>query len=74
MNAIIDFFVSIVDILAAAINFFVNLFQSVLWLVSSIPRMIAGVTAGFSYAPAFVLPFLAASVSIMVVVFLIRLL
>lgn len=74
MNAIIDFFTSIIDIVLTWINYLINWFQSVIWLISAIPRMISGVTAGFSYSPTFILPFLTASVSILVVVFLIRLL
>lgn len=74
MNAIIDFFVSIIDILISLIQLVVTLVTSILWLVTNLPQLISGVTAGFAYAPDFVMPFLAASVAIMVVIMLIRLL
>ena len=74
MNAIIEFFTSIIDILISLIQLVVTLVDSILWLISNLPQMITGVTAGFAYAPSFIMPFLSASVAILVVIMLIRLL
>lgn len=73
MNAIIDFFVSILDILISLVKLLVTLIDSILWLLTNLPQLISGVTAGFAYAPTFMMPFLAASIAVMVVVFIIRL-
>lgn len=74
MNAIIEFFSSIADILLSVINLLVTLVDSVIWVVTNLPQLIAGVTASFAYAPAFLTPFLAASVALLVVFAIIRLL
>lgn len=74
MDAIIDFFTSIIDILVSLVQLVVTLVDSIIWLVTNLPQIQAGVVAGFAYAPTFVMPFLTASVSIMVVIMLIRLL
>lgn len=74
MNAIIDFLTSFVEIFVSLIELVVTLVSSILWLVTNLPQLISGVTAGFAYAPDFLLPFLVTSVSILVVLMLIRLL
>ena len=74
MNAIIDFFTSIIDILVSLIQLVVTLVTSILWLVTNLPQLISGVTAGFAYAPDFIMPFLLCSIAILVVIMLIRLL
>lgn len=74
MNAIIDFFVSIIEILISLVKLLVTLIDSVLWLIANLPQLISGITAGFAYAPTFIMPFLAASLAVMVVIFVVRLL
>lgn len=74
MQAIIDFFTSIIDILVSLIQLVWTLVESVLWLIGNLPQLISGVTAGFAYAPAFMMPFLAASIAILVVFCIIKLL
>lgn len=72
MTAIIDFFTSIIDVLVSLIQLVVTLVSSVLWLIGNLPQIVSGVTAGFAYTPTFLMPFLTASVSIMVVICVIR--
>lgn len=74
MNAIIDFLTSFVEIFVSLIEFFVTMVKSIVWLIGNLPQLISGVTAGFAYAPDFLMPFLVSSVSILVVIMLIRLL
>lgn len=74
MNAIIDFFLSILDILISLVKLLVTLIDSILWLIANLPQLISGITAGFAYAPTFMMPFLAASIAVMVIIFLVRLL
>lgn len=74
MNAIIDFFTSIIDILVSLIQLVVTLVDSILWLIANLPQLISGVTTSFAYAPSFIMPFLSASVAILIVIMLIRLL
>lgn len=74
MNAIIDFFVSILDIIVSLVNMVITSVKSIIWLIASLPRMISGVTAGFAYSPTFILPFLSASIAILLVIFIVRLL
>ena len=74
MNAIIDFFTSFIDVLVALIQRVVTMVTSTVWLITNLPQMIAGVTAGFTYAPDFIMPFLNASVAILVLFMVIKLL
>lgn len=74
MKAIIDFFTSIIDILVSLIQLVVTLVDSVLWLIANLPQLVAGVTAGFAYTPTFLMPFLTASVALLVVFAIIRML
>lgn len=74
MRKIIGFLIGLVDILVALFNLILNLIDGIIWIITNLPELLAGVTASFSYVPAFVLPFLTVSVSIMVVIMLIRLL
>ena len=73
MQAIIDFFTSILDIIMSLLQLVVTFLQSVVWLIGNLPQLIAGATAGFAYAPTFMLPFLTASLAVLVVIFLVRL-
>lgn len=74
MTKIIGFFTSLIDVFVALLNMVINFIQSIIWLTLNLPELLAGVTASFSYVPAFVLPFLTVSLSIMVVLMVIRLL
>lgn len=74
MKAIIDFFTSIIDVLISLIQLVVTLVDSVIWLITNLPQLVAGVSAGFAYAPTFLMPFLAASVALLVVFAVIRML
>ncbi len=74
MNAIIDFFTSIIDILVSLVQLLITLVDSVLWFVTNLPQLVSGITASFAYTPSFLMPFLMASVSLMVVFAIIRLL
>ena len=74
MNAIIDFFTSIIDILVSLIQLVVTLVTSILWLVTNLPQLVSGVTAGFVYAPDFIMPFLVSSIAILIVLMVMKLL
>lgn len=73
MNAIIDFFTSIIDILVSLIQMVVTTVKSILWLIGNLPQIISGVTVGFAFSPSFILPFLGASLALLLVMFVIRL-
>lgn len=74
MKAIIKFFSSFIDILVALGDLLLTLVESVIWFITNLPALIAGITGSFVYTPEFLLPFLTVSVSLMVVLFIIRLL
>lgn len=74
MNAIIDFFTSCIDVLASLIGLVVTMVESIIWLTGNIPQLVAGVTAGFAYAPTFLMPFLSGSVALLVAFAIIRML
>lgn len=74
MSAIVDFFASLIDIILALVNLLVTLVRSVFWVVVNLPQLISGVTAAFSYCPDFLLPFLSASVALLVVFCIMRML
>lgn len=74
MSKIIGFFTSLIDIILALVNLVITVIDGIIWLVLNLPELLAGVTASFSYVPSFVLPFLTVSLSVMVVIMLIRLL
>ena len=74
MSAIIDFFTSIIDILVSLVSLVVTTIKSILWLVLNLPQLVAGVTTGFAYVPDFIMPFLLCSVSLLLIIALIRML
>lgn len=74
MNAIIEFFGSLIDIILSVVQLVITLIDSVLWLITNLPQLLSGVTMGFAYAPSFIVPFLLCSVAVMVVFMIIRLL
>lgn len=74
MEAIISFFTSFVDIIVSVINLLITLVESILWLIGYLPVLVASVTASFGFAPTFLIPFLTASVALLVVFCIIRLL
>ena len=74
MTAIIEWLLGLVDIILALIQLLVTTLHSATWLVMNLPQLVAGVTAGFAYTPDFLFPFLSASVSLLVVFAVIRML
>lgn len=74
MSAIVDFFASIVDILVSLVTLVVTTIKSILWLVVNLPQLVAGVTTGFAYVPDFIMPFLLCSLSLLLIIALIRML
>ncbi len=74
MNAIIKFFSSFIDIIVSIFNLLLTLIEGVIWFITNLPALIAGISSSFAFTPSFLLPFLTVSVSLMVVLFVIRLL
>lgn len=74
MSAILDFFTSLIDIIISLLQLVITLVDSILWLIANLPQLIAGITTSFAYAPSFIMPFLSASLAILIVIMLIRLL
>lgn len=74
MNAIIDFFTSCIDIIVSLLQLLWSFITGVVWLISNLPQIVSGVTAGFAYTPTFLMPFLAGSVALMVAYAIIRML
>ena len=72
MTVIVEFIASFIDVVVALVQRMVTTIDSIIWLVTNIPSMLAGITAGFAYAPTFLMPFLGVSVSLLIVMFLIR--
>lgn len=53
-----DVLYGIVDFIIAIASFIVNTFQSIVWVITSIPSFVGTITALFAYCPTFLLVFL----------------
>lgn len=67
ITSIADFFLSIGQLI-------LNTFQSIAWIVSSIPTFTSSITAVFAYCPSFLLVFLEVSLALTIVFAIIKLL
>lgn len=63
----------VIDAIGAIIDFFVNQFQALIWLIKSIPQFVVVISSTFAYAPSFLYPFLSVCLSIMVIFAIIKL-
>lgn len=70
----IDLLQGIVDFLVSVSQFIYGSIQSVIWVVSSIPKFISSITAVFAYCPSFLLVFLEISLAITVLLAIFKLL
>lgn len=70
----IDLLRGIVDFLVSVSQFIYGSIQSVIWVVSSIPKFISSITAVFAYCPSFLLVFLEISLAITVLLAIFKLL
>lgn len=66
MQAIIDFFTSV-------IHFWSSMVESIIWLVTSIPNLLTSLAGAYAYTPDFIKPFVVYSVSLIAVFAIIRL-
>lgn len=64
---------AIIDVLGAIIDFFVNQFKSLIWLIQAIPQFITVISSSFAFAPSFLYPFLSVSLAIMIIFAVIKL-
>lgn len=74
MNAIINFFVDITELLVSVINFIITIFKSVFWLIGTLPDMVQGTISIVSYAPDFLFPFMVVSIVLLVLLCIIKVL
>ena len=70
----IDLLRGIVDFLVSVSQFIYGSIQSVIWVISSIPKFISSITAVFAYCPSFLLVFLEISLAITVLLAIFKLL
>lgn len=66
MGAILDYILSIFD-------FIVNIFQSIIWFVTTLPQMLAILSTTFGYCPPFIQSFLILSMAATTLFAIIRL-
>lgn len=69
----IDFLVGIVDFCISLVQWLVNTFQSVVWVITSIPKFTGSITAIFAYCPTPLLIFLEISLALTVLFAVIKL-
>lgn len=63
---------SILDTIIALVQFVIHSFESLFNLISRIPQLIAVITSSFGFLPAVVAPFALASLSILIVLFVLN--
>lgn len=68
----ISLFQSIVDVITSVLNFVINMFKSLLVLLSHLPTYTDFLVSSMSYLPSVVLPFALASVSVYVILFILN--
>lgn len=64
---------SIIDALGTIIDFFVNQFNSLIWLIKSIPQFLSVLTNTFAFAPSFIYPFLSVCLAVTLILGIIKL-
>lgn len=69
-----DVLYGIVDFIVAIASFVVNTFQSIVWVITSIPSFVGTIGALFAYCPTFLLVFLEISLALMVLFAIFKLL
>lgn len=70
----INFFSGIIDFLNSIVQFIINTLASIIWVITSIPKFTASLTAIFAYCPTSLLIWLELSLALTVLFAVIKLL
>ncbi len=74
MQAILEFFGGLADILGSLIMLVVNLVSSIVWLVTNLPQLVGGITSALAFIPTYFMPYALVCLALITVFAIIKIL